>query len=214
MNAIQVDEQADVGELAALFAHTLRQEEQLHTEGRGPQAIQRMLEAVIGARQVLAAEGKVITCVPDYAAVQAYGEAGTAVLLTVEALDNPDQAARQGLAGDTLRDEIRSDFDQRQDWAQPDNELQRKLAVHNADSPILSGGDVDAAWEKSDVGEETVGGMAPTPDQDVVDELGEAVGLTYEDDEVLRSGEKLAERDRSRWELDPASATETDGRGR
>jgi hypothetical protein len=41
---------------------------------------------------------------------------------------------------------------------------------------------------------------------DVVDEVGEAVGLTYQADESLRIGEKETERDHHRWELDPASA--------
>ncbi|OQW32269.1 MAG: hypothetical protein A4E19_19760 [Nitrospira sp. SG-bin1] len=70
----------------------------------------------------------------------------------------------------------------------------------------LSGGDVDAAGSGTDAGEETVGGSAPTPDQDVVDELGEAIGITYEDAEPLRFGDKLADRDARRWELNPASS--------
>ncbi|QQS45294.1 MAG: hypothetical protein IPM66_15240 [Acidobacteriota bacterium] len=74
-------------------------------------------------------------------------------------------------------------------------------------SPTLSGGDIDAAWDQADAsGEETVGGSSPTPDQDVVDELGEAVGLTYRDDEQLDTAEKIAERDRHRWELEPQSS--------
>lgn len=74
-------------------------------------------------------------------------------------------------------------------------------------SPTLSGGDIDAAWDQADAsGEETVGGSSPTPDQDVVDELGEAVGLTYRDDEQLDTAEKIAERDRHRWELEPESS--------
>jgi len=39
-----------------------------------------------------------------------------------------------------------------------------------------------------------------------LDELGIALGLTYQDDEALRAGAKETERDRHRWELDPASA--------
>ena len=39
-----------------------------------------------------------------------------------------------------------------------------------------------------------------------VDELGIALGLTYQDDEALRAGGKEEDRDRHRWELDPASA--------
>src|SRR5947208_1729351 len=75
-----------------------------------------------------------------------------------------------------------------------------------ARTPVLTGGDVDAGWEYGDVGEETVGGSNPTPDQDIVDDLGAAVGIRYEDNEPLRFGEKVAERDEARWELDPASS--------
>jgi hypothetical protein len=41
-----------------------------------------------------------------------------------------------------------------------------------------------------------------------VDELGDAVGLSYEDDEPLQSREKFLKRDRERWELNPESAEE------
>jgi len=82
-----------------------------------------------------------------------------------------------------------------------------------AESPILSGGDLDAAWDQADAsGEETVGGSNPTPDQDVVDQLGEAVGLTYQNEEPLNSEEKLEERDTHRWELEPASAEDFEER--
>ena len=74
-------------------------------------------------------------------------------------------------------------------------------------SSDLSGGDVDARWDQAESsGEETVAGSAPTPDQDIVDEIGRAIGLTYEEGEPLRVGEKEHERDEHRWELDPASA--------
>jgi hypothetical protein len=84
--------------------------------------------------------------------------------------------------------------------------LMKELREHHATSPELSGGDIDAAWDQADVGEETVGGSSPTPDQDVVDQLGEAVGLTYEDNEPLDTERKVAKRDDRRWELDPASS--------
>ena len=53
--------------------------------------------------------------------------------------------------------------------------------------------------------------VTETPDEESaldneVDELGAAVGLTYQDDEALRAGAKENERDAHRWELDPASA--------
>ena len=84
--------------------------------------------------------------------------------------------------------------------------LMKELREYHATSPELSGGDIDAAWDQADVGEETVGGSSPTPDQDVVDQLGEAVGLTYEDNEPLDTERKVAKRDDRRWELDPASS--------
>ena len=42
--------------------------------------------------------------------------------------------------------------------------------------------------------------------EDVVDELGETMGVTYKDAEELTCGEKETHRDKQRWELDPASA--------
>ena len=90
--------------------------------------------------------------------------------------------------------------------------MRRELALHNSRTPLLSGGDVDADWAGSDVGDETVGGSSPTPDQDIVEELGEAVGVTYEDNEPLHTTEKVDERDRNRWELDPASSEDYQSR--
>jgi Family of unknown function (DUF6335) len=82
-----------------------------------------------------------------------------------------------------------------------------------AESSVLSGGDVDAAWDQSDAsGEETVGGSNPTPDQDIVEDLGKAAGLTYQDDEPLDPNEKVAKRDRQRWELEPESSEDFEER--
>lgn len=89
-------------------------------------------------------------------------------------------------------------------------QLIEKIEDYTDRSPELSGGDVDAAWEDSDVGEESVGGGNPTPDQDVVEELGEAMGITYQDNEPLGTEEKLHKRDRDRWELDPSSSPDND----
>ncbi len=78
---------------------------------------------------------------------------------------------------------------------------------HTESSPALTGGDVDADWEEAyAVGDEAPGGDNMTPDQDVVDEIGAALGVTYQDDEELKASDKITERDRHRWELDPASA--------
>jgi hypothetical protein len=85
-------------------------------------------------------------------------------------------------------------------------EFEQRLRQHTSTGPALTGGDIDADWEDAEaVGDEAPGGDNPTPDQDVVDEIGRALGVEYEDDEELQGGDELAERDRHRWELDPAS---------
>jgi hypothetical protein len=77
----------------------------------------------------------------------------------------------------------------------------------NEASPVLTGGDVDANYEQANaVGDESVGGTVATPDQDIVDEIGAAVGLEMNDRAFLRTNEVLEQRDDQRWELDPMSS--------
>jgi hypothetical protein len=86
-------------------------------------------------------------------------------------------------------------------------EIAETLQNHRAMTPAITGGDVDADIENAYFsGVEAPGGDNPTPDQDVVDDIGRALGLEYNDNEELRSGDKVVERDRHRWELDPASS--------
>ncbi|MBE9215920.1 hypothetical protein IQ247_25205 [Plectonema cf. radiosum LEGE 06105] len=78
---------------------------------------------------------------------------------------------------------------------------------HNATSPELTGGDVDAYWEDANsVGDEAVGGTVATPDQNVTEELGKAVGLEMDDRQPLQTNDILDRRDDNRWELDPKSS--------
>ncbi|MEW6126273.1 MAG: DUF6335 family protein [Acidobacteriota bacterium] len=63
-----------------------------------------------------------------------------------------------------------------------------------------------AEHHQDESGEEAIGGFITTTDDDLVDEMGEAAGLSYADDEPLHTPEKIEERDRHRWELDPASS--------
>jgi hypothetical protein len=86
-------------------------------------------------------------------------------------------------------------------------ELREARLAHNEVSPDITAGDVDADWEDAySVGDEAPGGDNPTPDQDRVDDIGKALGVQYEDNEELKASDKIAERDRKRWELDPASS--------
>ena len=91
--------------------------------------------------------------------------------------------------------------------------LKDRFDEHTETSPALTGGDVDADWESAySVGDEAPGGDNPTPDQDIVDDIGKAIGVEYQDNEELKSEEKIAKRDRNRWELDPASSDDWDDR--
>lgn len=74
-------------------------------------------------------------------------------------------------------------------------------------TPDINAGDVDVSVEDAYfVGDESPGGDNPTPDQDVVDDIGKALGVEYQDAEELRGSDKVADRDKHRWELDPASS--------
>lgn len=85
--------------------------------------------------------------------------------------------------------------------------LKHAKSNHTETSPALTGGDVDADWEDAyAVGDEAPGGDNPTPDQDRVDDIGRALGIEYQDNEELKAADKIIERDKHRWELDPASA--------
>ncbi len=80
-------------------------------------------------------------------------------------------------------------------------------------SPVLTGGDIDAACSQAAmVGDEAVGGTVATPDQDIVDEIGAAVGLEMDDNAFLRTNEILEERDVRRWDLDPMSSEDYEER--
>jgi hypothetical protein len=84
---------------------------------------------------------------------------------------------------------------------------------HNEDSATLTGGDVDANYEQAAMeGDESVGGTAPTPDMDIVDELGRAVGIELDDANFLHTSEMLEQRDDRRWELEPVSSEDYEER--
>ncbi len=100
------------------------------------------------------------------------------------------------------------DLDRRSSAARTGREeLREALREHTETSPALTGGDVDADWENAySSGEEAPGGDNPTPDQQRVDDIGKALGVEYQDNEELRGVDKIDDRDKKRWELDPASA--------
>ena len=93
-------------------------------------------------------------------------------------------------------------------------ERRQSIANHSTMSPVsITGGDPDVNVEDAYfAGEEAPGGDNPTPDQDRVDDIGRALGVEYQDSEELRASEKVAERDKHRWELDPGSSDDFEDR--
>jgi membrane protein involved in colicin uptake len=90
-------------------------------------------------------------------------------------------------------------------------EMKDRMSKNTGSGPAITAGDVDADWESAEsVGDEAPGGDNPTPDQDVVDDIGRALGVEYEDDEELQGGAEIVERDTHRWELDPSSKDDFD----
>jgi hypothetical protein len=86
-------------------------------------------------------------------------------------------------------------------------EIRESQQEHRGMSPEITAGDVDVDLEDAYfTGDEAPGGDNPTPDQDVVDDIGKALGVEYQDAEELKASDKVVERDRHRWELDPASS--------
>ncbi|NJL63789.1 MAG: hypothetical protein HC903_20550 [Methylacidiphilales bacterium] len=85
--------------------------------------------------------------------------------------------------------------------------MRNEMRQYTETSPELTGGDVDAYWQDADaVGDEAVGGTAPTPDQNVTEEIEAAVGLEMDDRAFLRTQDILEQRDDQRWDLDPMSS--------
>ena len=122
---------------------------------------------------------------------------------TVQDDDNPVSGAPSSL-----------DFDRRATSARSGH---HHMAQHDREQaqtdPGITAGDVDANWESAEtVGDEAPGGGNSTPDQDVVEEIGEALGMVYEDAEELDGAGKISERDTNRWELDPESSDDFDER--
>jgi len=110
------------------------------------------------------------------------------------------------------KDRNRNGIDDRIEPSIPDvSASSRKLAERlrddpNAD-PTITGGDLDAQWESAQFsGDESAISSMPAPDSNAADDMGRAIGVTYEDNEELKVGEKERSRDIRRWELDPASS--------
>ncbi|MEQ1759229.1 MAG: DUF6335 family protein [Vicinamibacterales bacterium] len=126
--------------------------------------------------------------------------------------DETSRGRDQGIDNGNRNDLNRNGINDALEGPAPDVDASRKRLEDRFQSipgttPVLSGGDVDARWEDAESGgDETVGGSTATPEQNDVDDIGRALGVTYAAAEELRTGEKREHLDKKRWELDPASS--------
>lgn len=73
-------------------------------------------------------------------------------------------------------------------------------------SSSLTAGDPDAIAERAEaVGEEAVGGTAPTPEQNDVDAIAAAAGIDVKPEHPVNIFNEMHRRDDQRFELDPDS---------
>lgn len=118
------------------------------------------------------------------------------------------------------KDRNRNGIDDRIEPPIPDvtsgsSKLAHRLKNDGLADPVVTGGDLDAQLEGAQFsGDEAAVSSMPTPEHNVVDEIGASMGITYADDEELKFGEKERSRDKKRWELDPASSDDYQDRVR
>jgi len=101
------------------------------------------------------------------------------------------------------------------DVSQGSKRLSERLRDDGLADSKVTGGDLDARWEAAQfTGDETPISSMSSPDANVVEDIGASIGINYAADEELKAGEKERERDRHRWELDPASSEDYQDRSR
>lgn len=84
----------------------------------------------------------------------------------------------------------------------PAHQARRRASLPSEDEKIRVGDPDDDSLANEYVGDETPGGSTPTPDQNVVDDIGRAYGLQEEDAGDFHSAAEILERrDHKRAEL-------------
>ena len=84
------------------------------------------------------------------------------------AADAESDAVGEQMSHYTADDDVKEAFEKRQTLAAGGRQhLEEKLDEYRAQNPNVTANEIDAAWEDSIAsGDESVGGMAPTPGQD------------------------------------------------
>jgi Family of unknown function (DUF6335) len=93
-----------------------------------------------------------------------------------------------------------------EEMVDPYTNLGRNLSgLGHSSAPTSGDRDIDPYLAEID-GDESVGGSTAMPEQNDIDDLGDAAGIEIPDGGILHTTEMLEHRDTDRWELDPDSA--------
>lgn len=127
---------------------------------------------------------------------------------TLDKLESNDLTKSKDLTGTDSEDKVVSiSIEELTDRDTGLGHILHQLREESASGSAPTGGDIDADQYQSKVsGEEAVGGTAPTPDQNMVEDLATSEGIGTPDEHPLRTLRMMQERDAHRWELEPESS--------
>lgn len=140
---------------------------------------------------------------------------------------NKGRAAKPRTEDEGRDSEVPSGFVRTNDPVLADNDepvvTRRGLSAHEPEvawdpndpllrKPGIEADRLGAGFDPTALGDETGDDSSPRPDENVADEIGAEVGVNYQDDEELHTADKVAQRDKQRWELNPASSEDFEDR--
>lgn len=124
---------------------------------------------------------------------------------------NSDQVRSGKIDPEMLEEEPQEHFYKITDRDTETGEVLEDTQTRMASGADPRGGDMNTNRYQGKVsGEEAVGGLTPTPGQNVTQNLQDAAGISSAQKEPVQTTDKLERRDDSRWELDPKSSEDYD----
>lgn len=127
--------------------------------------------------------------------------------------ENHDTARSDEMNAELPEEELQTGFYQVTDRDTETGEVLEDIKTRMASGTDPRGGDMNSnRYQGKVTGEEAVGGLTPTPGQNVTQKLQDAAGISSAQKEPVQTTDKLERRDDSRWELDPKSSEDYERR--
>jgi hypothetical protein len=127
--------------------------------------------------------------------------------------NNHDMNRSGNMNAEMPEEDLQTDFEQVTDRDTKTGEVIEDIETRMASGSDTRGGDMNSnRYQGKVTGEEAVGGLTPTPGQNVTQKLQDAAGISSAQKEPVQTTDKLERRDDSRWELDPKSSEDYERR--